>query len=158
MLALGIVFNLIGLGFFCWLLFALAVHALPVYVGLTVGAAAAHSGAGVVGTVLVALVSGAGSQIAGQIAFAATRSAPLRTVIAAVFAASAAIAGFHVALGLADFGAPSPIWREALALIGATTVGGTAWARIALCASPDSGKDHATAPAPPFFRPAAWRQ
>ena len=158
MLAFGIVINLLGLGFFCWLSFALAVHALPVFIGVTVGAAAFHSGAGVVGALLVALLSGAVSQIAGPMAFAATRSAAFRTVIAAVFAAPAAIAGYHVALGLADFGAPSPIWREALALIGATTVGGTAWARITLYASPDSGKDHATTSTHAFFRPAAWRR
>ena len=158
MLALGIVINLLGLGFFCWLLFALAVHALPLFVGLTVGAAAFHSGAGAVGALLVTLLSGAVSQIAGQMAFAATRSAALRTVIAAVFAAPAAFAGYHVALGLADFGPPSPIWREALALIGATTVGGRAWARVTLYASPDSGEDRATAPAHAFFRPAAWRR
>ena len=158
MLALGIVINLLGLGFFCRLLFTLAVHALPVFVGLTLGAAAFHSGEGVVGTVLVALLSGAASQSAGQIAFAATRWATLRAVIAAAFAAPAAIAGYHVALSLADFGAPSPIWREALALIGATTVGGMAWVRISLYASPDPGEYHATAPAHPFFRPAARRR
>ncbi|PPD10119.1 MAG: hypothetical protein CTY36_01155 [Methylocystis sp.] len=132
MLAFGIVFILIGLGFFCWLLFALTVHALPVFVGVTVGAAAFHSGAGAVGFMLVALVSGAVSLFAGQIAFAATRSPPLRAAIAAVFAAPAAIAGYHVAFGLAEIGASSAIWRETFAVIGAIMVGGTAWARITL--------------------------
>jgi hypothetical protein len=155
MLAFGIVFNFIGLGFFCWLLFALAVHALPVFVGVTVGAAAFHSGAGAVGSMLVALVSGAVSLFAGQIAFAATRSSPLRAAIAAVFAAPAAIAGYHVALGLADIGAPSAIWREAFALIGATMVSGTALVRIALYASPASRPHHAAAPAHSSVRPAA---
>lgn len=136
MLTFGIVFNLIGLGCFCWLLFALAVHALPVFVGVTVGVAAFHNGAGVVGAILVALVSAAISLFVGQIAFAATRSLRLRAAIAAVFAAPAAVAGYHVALSLADIGAPLAIWREALALIGAMIVGGTAWARIALTPCP----------------------
>lgn len=155
MLITGIVLNLVGLGFLCWLLFTLAVHALPFFVAVTLGLAAFHSGAGVVGAILVALVSGAVSQITGKIAFAATRSPPLRAAIAAVFAAPAAIAGYHVALSLADFGAPLAIWREAFALIGATMVGGTAWARIAPYASPDPRENHATAPAHPSIRPAA---
>lgn len=32
MLALGIVLNMVGLGFFCWVLFTLAVYALPLFV------------------------------------------------------------------------------------------------------------------------------
>jgi hypothetical protein len=155
MLALGILLNLMGLGFFCWLLFALAVHALPVFVGVTGGAAALQSGAGVIGAILVALISGAAALFVGRVSFAATRSLALRTAIATIFAAPAAIAGSHVALGLADLGAPSPIWREALALIGAIAVGGTAWVRIALYASPASAEVRATARARPFMRRAA---
>ena len=39
--------------FFCWLLFTLAVYALPFFVGLTAGMAAYHSGAGVIGALIV---------------------------------------------------------------------------------------------------------
>ena len=31
MLALGIVLNIVGLGFFCWVLFTLAIYALPFF-------------------------------------------------------------------------------------------------------------------------------
>lgn len=154
MLIFGIVFNLVSLGFFCWLLFALAVHALPVFVAVTAGLAALHSGAGAVGAILVALVSGVISLIVGQIAFAATRSPPLRAAIAALFAAPAAIAGYHVALGLAGVDAPSAIWREAFALMGAIMVSGTTWARVTLYASPASSRDHA-APGHPSVQSAA---
>ena len=53
MLAIGLILSIFGIGLFCWLIFALAVYALPFFVGLTVGMAAFHSGAGVIGALLV---------------------------------------------------------------------------------------------------------
>lgn len=135
MLAFGIVLNLAGLGFFCWLLFKLAVHALPFFVAVTVGFAAFQSGAGPTGAILLALMSGVVTLFVGQMAFGMTRSPFIRATIATIFAAPAVVAGYHVALGLADIGASSVIWREAFALIGAIMVGGTAWARISLYAT-----------------------
>ena len=46
----------------------------------------------------------------------------------------AAIAGYHVALGLAYIGIPAEDWRQATALIGAIVVAATAWARMMLTA------------------------
>ena len=40
MLAIGIVVSVFGLGVFCWLLFTLAIYALPFLAGLTAGLAA----------------------------------------------------------------------------------------------------------------------
>ena len=37
MLALGVVLNTVGIGLFCWLIFALAVYALPFFVAVSVG-------------------------------------------------------------------------------------------------------------------------
>lgn len=36
---------IVGIGFFCWLLFNLAVFALPFFAGLTIGIWAFHTGA-----------------------------------------------------------------------------------------------------------------
>jgi uncharacterized oligopeptide transporter (OPT) family protein len=58
MLITGLVLSVFGIGFFCWLLFILAVYALPFVAGLTAGLAADHSGAGVAGAIIVAIVSG----------------------------------------------------------------------------------------------------
>ena len=58
MLALGLLLNIVGIGLFCWLIFTLAVYALPFFVGLTAGMAGFHSGAGVLGAPLVAVVAG----------------------------------------------------------------------------------------------------
>jgi hypothetical protein len=37
MLIIGVLLNIVGLGIFCWALFALATHALPFFVATTVG-------------------------------------------------------------------------------------------------------------------------
>ncbi len=37
MIAIGIVLNLAGLGIFCWLLFPLAVYAVPFFVAVVAG-------------------------------------------------------------------------------------------------------------------------
>ena len=46
MIIVGIVLSVVGLGFFCWLLFTLAVYALPFFAGVTAALAAYHSGSG----------------------------------------------------------------------------------------------------------------
>ena len=59
MLVLGLLLNMFGIGLFCWLIFTLAVYALPFFVGLTAGMAAFHGGAGVLGAPLVGIAAGA---------------------------------------------------------------------------------------------------
>ena len=49
MLALGLVLNTVGIGLFCWLIFALAVYAVPFFVAVSIGMLTFHSGAGVIG-------------------------------------------------------------------------------------------------------------
>ena len=139
MIVIGIVLAFVGLGFLCWLLFALAVHAVPVFVGLTAGVAAYHNGSGEIGAILVGLIAGAFTLAAGQIVVAASRSPLIRTAIAFLFAVPAAIAGYHAALGLAQIGVPAELWQKTFALFGAVAVGGTAWARMAPSIPPDTG-------------------
>lgn len=146
MLIFGIIFNLIGLGFFCWLLFALAAHALPVFVTVTIGPAAFHSGAGPAGAIMVALVSGVVTLFIGQIAFATACSPLIRAAIATVFAAPAAVAGYHVAFGLGRLGTSSHVWQLTFAVIGAIVVGATAWVRISLYATSNFGQRLAAGP------------
>ncbi|MDE1937302.1 hypothetical protein [Bradyrhizobium sp.] len=130
MLALGLLLNTVGIGLFCWLIFTLAVFALPFFVAINVGLWACHSGAGLLGTPLVAVGAGGMTLAIAQIAFAMTQSLILRAVIAAVFALPAAFAGYHVALAMAQIGVPSPVWQEIFACLGAVFVGGTAWTRL----------------------------
>ena len=136
MLALGLVLNTVGIGVFCWLIYTLAVYALPFFVAINAGIWAFHSGAGVFGTPLVATAAGGMSLAIAQIAFAMTRSLILRAIIAALFALPAAFAGYHVVLAMAQMGVPSLVWREVFACLGAVFIGGTAWTRLAVFAQP----------------------
>ncbi len=136
MILIGLILGVFGIGFFCWLLFTLAIYALPFFAGLTAGLAAFHGGAGVLGALAVGAAAGIAMLIAGQLAFAATRSISIRFAVALLFAVPAAIAGYHATLGLAEIGVPSEGWREAFAAIGAIIVGGMAWGRMTLFASP----------------------
>ena len=51
MIIVGIILSVFGIGFFCWLLFTLAVYALPFFAGVTAALAAYHSGSGVIGAI-----------------------------------------------------------------------------------------------------------
>jgi hypothetical protein len=136
MIVIGLILGVFGIGFFCWLLFTLAIYALPFFTGLTAGLAAFHGGAGALGALVVGAAAGIATLIAGQLAFAATRSIIIRAAVALLFAVPAAIAGYHATLGLAEIGVPSHGWRVAFSIVGAIIVGGMAWARMTLFASP----------------------
>jgi hypothetical protein len=136
MLALGLLLNTVGIGLFCWLIFTLAVYALPFFVAVNAGMMAFHSGAGVLGAPLVGVAAGAVALAIGQTAFAIARSLILRAAIAVAFAVPAAIAGYHVVLVMSQIGVPSLAWREAFACLGAVFIGGTAWTRLAVFTEP----------------------
>jgi hypothetical protein len=131
MIAIGLIFGLIALGFLCWLLFNLAVYALPCFVGISAGIWSLHHGSGYLGAFAVALLSGTASLALGQWTFARLRSPPARLGTALLFAGPAAAAGFYAALGLAGNIGSGPYWSEAFAAIGAVLVGGAAFVRIA---------------------------
>ena len=138
MLVIGLVLSMFGIGLFCWLIFTLAVYALPFFVALSAGIAAFHSGAGVAGALLLGVVAGALTLGFGQVAFALARPLALRVIIAAAFAVPAAIAGYHTVLGLSQIGVPSLLWREIFAWAGAIVIGCTAWLRMTVLADPVS--------------------
>jgi hypothetical protein len=140
MIIIGIVLSAVGFGFFCWLLFSLAVYALPFFAGMTAAVAAYHSGWGSIGAVIVAVLAGGATLAIGQIVFATVRTPLIRTVIALVYAVPAAIAGYHATAGLAHIGVPSEGWCETFAVLGAARVGGTAWARMTLLAPRSVGQ------------------
>ncbi len=126
---------------------ALGVYALPFFAGLTAGLAAFHSGSGVIGALVVGVLAGGATLAIGQIAFATVRTPLIRAAIALLFAVPAAIAGYHATFGLAQIGVPAEFWREALAIVGAVLVGGTAWARMSLFVPPHVDRRGAGGPA-----------
>ncbi len=134
MLALGLVLNAVGIGLFCWMIFALAIYALPFFIALSLGMLAFHDGAGITGALLIGTASGALTLAAGQVAVSVSRTLTLRVAIAAAFVLPAAIAGYHVVFALSQIGGPSVPWREAFACVGALCTGGTAWTRLTVSA------------------------
>ena len=92
MIIIGVILSAVGIGLSCWLLFTLAVYAVPFAASLTAGLAAFHSGAGVIGALVVGIVAGTITLGAGQVAFAVARSPLIRTAVALLFATPAAVA------------------------------------------------------------------
>src|SRR5258707_5483315 len=81
MIVIGIILSFVSLGFLCWLLFALAVQALPVFVGISAGMAAYHGGSGEICPMPFRLIAGARILPTGQIALAAVLSPVIRSAI-----------------------------------------------------------------------------
>jgi hypothetical protein len=138
MLIIGIILVFVGLAYLCWLLFALAVHALPFFVGATAGVAAYHSGSGPIGAILVGAMASSVTLVIGQIAFTMSRSSVIRAAVALLFAIPAAVAGYHAAMGLALIAIPAEGWRHTLAVTAAIIIAVTAWARMTLSGPPDA--------------------
>ena len=132
------ILSLLGLGVICWVLFNLAVYALPFFVAVTVGHALYTSEVGLIGAIAAAFFAGAATLILGQIAFATIRSTPIRLALGALYALPAGIAGFHAIKGLSRMGGAGETWTLVFAGVGAAIVGVTAWARVtALAGSED---------------------
>jgi hypothetical protein len=136
MVIIGILLNIAGLGMFCWAVFRLAVYAVPFFVGTTAGIYSLQAGTGPFGAFFIGFVTAGFTLVAGQFAFSFARSAIVRLVIGLLFALPAARAGYDATLAFAHIGVPSEWWCEAFAVIGAITVGGTAWARISIVKNP----------------------
>ena len=140
MLIIGIILGFVGLGYLCWLIFALAVYALPLFAGVTAGLSAYHSGSGPITAIVVAATVSVIVLLAGQIAFRSLRSPAVRAAIALVFATPAAVAGYHAAHGFAHILVPIESWREVIAIAGAIVVATIACARITLSAPNDASR------------------
>lgn len=139
MIVIGILLSIVGLGFLCWVLFTLAVYALPFFVAVTAGMYVHHSGTGPIGAIVVGVLAGILTLIAGQVIFSTVRSPLIRLGVALLFAAPAAIAGYHATRGVAALTMPSEIWQQLFSVIGSIAVGATVWARMAMLSPNPSG-------------------
>ncbi len=123
-------FTLFGLGALCWILFNLAVYALPFAIGLTSGMYLYETGQGIFLSIIAGLFIGGLVAALGEFAFDRIRSIPIKLAIGLIYAIPAGIAGFHAAKGLAEFGSAGAGTITFLSWLGAVVVGGTAWARV----------------------------
>jgi hypothetical protein len=69
MIIIGVLLNVVGLGVFCWALSALAIHALPFFVGMTVGIYSFQAGAGPFGAIVLGFVTAGFTLVVAQYAF-----------------------------------------------------------------------------------------
>lgn len=136
MIIIGVLLNVVGLGVFCWALFALATHALPFFVGMTAGIYTYQTGAGPLGAIVVGFVAGGFTLVLGRYAFSVARAPIVRLLIGLLFVVPAARAGYDVTLALSHIGIPSEWWRESFAMLGAIAVGSTASARVSMLSEP----------------------
>ena len=111
MIILAILASLAAIGLLCWLLFTLAVFALPAFVGFAAGAWAHGTGAGIPGAILVGLVAAAVTFAVGQLLITFARPMWLKLCVAVIFVAPAAVAGFHATHGIVKHLMPSEAWR-----------------------------------------------
>ena len=146
MIFLGILLSIAAIGFFCWLLFTLALFALPFFAGITAGAWAHDTGAGWLGAILVGVVAAGLTLGIGQVLLGIVRPLWARMLIALAFVAPAAIAGYHATHGIVKHTMPSETWQLVFSVISAIAVGITAFARImAMVATGPTGQHPAQA-------------
>lgn len=136
MMILSILLGIVAIGFGCWLLYTLAVFALPAFAGVTIGLWADHAGAGLAGGIAAGGIAAFLSLVVLQAGLMLARPLWLRAAFVLAFVAPAAIAGFHATHGIVKHAVPSPIWQFAFSLIGGLAVGITAFVRLTTLAAP----------------------
>lgn len=129
-----IVVTIMLIGMMCVLAYTLAIYALPFMLALAATRFAYGTGAGWLGAGLVGLAAGAASFGVLAFLFAVLRAPILRIVLAVLFAAPAAVAGYALAHGITAEAVPSPVWRQIFCLAGGALVAVVAVMRLATSA------------------------
>lgn len=136
MIIVAIIASLAAIVALCWLLFTLAVFALPLFAGLTLGLWAFGTGAGVLGGALVGAVAAAATFGLFQLLLRFVRPAWLKLLVMLVFVGPSIIAGYHATFGIMKLTMPSETWQVVFATIGAIAVGMVAFLRLTMMAPP----------------------
>ena len=137
MIILAIFASLAGIAALCWLLFTLAVFALPFFAALAVGGWAYGTGAGILGAIILGAIAAAGTFGLFHLLLLMLRPTWLKLLVALAFAAPAAVAGYHATLGIVRLTMPSETWQVVFAIAGAVAVGITAFMRLTMMAAPE---------------------
>src|SRR5262245_1399601 len=82
MIIVGILASIVAIGFFCCLLFYLAVYALPLFAGVTAGVWAYGTGAGWLGGIAVGVVASLATLLVGHLLLTFVKPLWLRLMIA----------------------------------------------------------------------------
>lgn len=127
------IFLVLGLfaGFYMiWLLFKLAVHALPVGAGICIAFWMRDHDHGYVAAILGGFVAGIAILLIGQFLFAVIRAPILRLVLALMFTIPAGIAGYHAVQGIMRLAFGPGTLLSALSWTGAIVIAFAAWSRL----------------------------
>lgn len=109
------------------LLWSLAVHALPLWVGGAVALALHNNGAGLLVSLVAGPAAAAATLAIGQLLIGVARSPLLRVLVGLAFALPAAIAGYHATHGITAALDVVGSTGNVLSLVAAATTGVTAW-------------------------------
>ncbi|WP_323715684.1 hypothetical protein [Paracoccus aminovorans] len=109
----------------------LAIYALPFMLGLTAAQFAYQTGSGLIGAGLVGLFSAGVAFGILAVLFETIRTPIIRMIVALIFAAPAAVAGYALVYGITKEAVPSEIWRQIFCIVGGGCIGMAAWMRLA---------------------------
>jgi hypothetical protein len=131
MIAVVMLMSVALVGILCVVACTLASYALPLMLGFAAAHFAYHTGSGLTGAGLVGLIAGAAVFGVFSVLFATLRSSILHLIVALVFAAPAAVAGYALVHGVIHEAVPSAIWRQIFCIVGGAFVGVSALMRLA---------------------------
>jgi hypothetical protein len=129
-MVLLVLMTIVLIGVLCVAAYTLAIYALPFMLGLAAARFAYETGAGLLGAGIVALVVGAAAWGVLLLLFTTLRAPILRLIVALVFAAPAAVAGYFLVHGIAREAVPSEIWRQIFCVAGGLLIGPAAFGRL----------------------------
>lgn len=131
MIAAVMLMSVALVGALCVVAYTSATFALPLMLGFAAARFAHYTGSGLIGAGLVGLIAAAAAFTVFSVLFGKLRSPVLRLIVALVFAAPAAIAGYALVHGVTYEAISSAIWRQIFCLIGGALVGVSALMRLA---------------------------
>jgi hypothetical protein len=123
---MGVILGIIGIVVALVLLFKLAIFAVPFFVGMQAFLWGMDTGAGPIGAALLGLVAAGVTLGIAQVLFSTIRVVWVRGALALAFGVPAAVAGYHVVIGMASLAVPSEAWRMVFAVIGGMVAGASA--------------------------------
>jgi hypothetical protein len=113
-----------------WLLFNLAAHALPLYVGLGLCVWLLHHGHGYVASISAGFLIGVVTLTIGQLLFDTVRSPTLRLMIAVLFVVPAGLAGYQLVYGIAGLAIERGVALTLLSVAGGGFITSSAWRQL----------------------------
>lgn len=147
---MGLILGIIGIVVALVLLFKLAIFAVPFFVGIQAFLWSVDTGAGPIGAALVGLVAAGVTLGIAQVLFSTIRLVWVRGALALAFGIPAAVAGYHVVIGIASLAVPSEAWQMVFAVIGGLVAGASAVMQLfALGATPRQNEGAKALPSNP---------